>query len=673
MELLGYGGAHLLVGRRRGIDGREDRLARAHAPPGVAAHVHEVAHVVFGHTGYDQLVPVAHGIAHLVLVEERYSIARRKSVLHGKLLGHQNGVVVKGERLARQAVLEGDGPGHLPHVARHHHVHADGLVVAVGRRLHVLVLHAHDAGHLAAILQAAHHAMHVELDGLVIEAHRRVKVNDGPILAVDDVPDGVVQAKANEQQGRAAGDADDRHEEAPLVTEEVAEGNLPGKGEAAPHGDDALEQDALARLGRARQHEGGRHLTQARDDRAPGSQQRDAHTQAARSQRDAQIDGQRERVERDRVDDGVRAHDDEGQHLREDHDAHGGPHHARYARVGEVLCRNGARAVSQGLVGTNEHAVVLDHAGHGGQRDQRCHQKEDEREHVGNGVDAARVGMIGGCTLALGAVERVDVGKLDLVDLALGVLQLLQRVGKALVRLGLALFVLAQAVGILRAPVLELGACVFELGSGVVELLLATRKLARCGCSALRQLAATGVQLGLALVELAGTVLDLVDGPEPLAHLRQAVRQLRQAVVDLGYARIYLGDALLELGDARVCLVEGGTRLPLIHPRRRDGRINGCQGRVELPELGLKLARVGSCLLHRGDLLRQPIALTHELRTALERTHQLLEPSHLLPQSLGLRLKVGTLRGKSCALGLELRLLGGELVALGLERRPCIP
>ena len=113
--------------------------------------------------------------------------------------------------------------------------------------------------------------------------------------------------------------------------------------------------------------------------------------------------------------------------------------------------------------------------------------------------------------------------------------------------------------------------------------------------------------------------------------------------------------------------------LPFITKNVADSHGLGCQGRVELPELGLKLARVGSRLLHRGDLLRQPIALTHELRTALERTHHLLEPSHLLPQSLGLRLKVGTLRGKSCALGLELHLLGGELVALGLERRPCIP
>jgi len=74
----------------------------------------------------------------------------------------------------------------------------------------------------------------VGLDGVHIisrrvtgESDHRVVVKDGAVLAVDDVPDGIMQAKAHEEQGRAARDANDRHEEAPLVAEEVAAGNLP--------------------------------------------------------------------------------------------------------------------------------------------------------------------------------------------------------------------------------------------------------------------------------------------------------------------------------------------------------------------------------------------------------------------------------------------------------------
>ena len=50
-----------------------------------------------------------------------------------------------------------------------------------------------------------------------------------PELLLDDVVDAISQAQAREQQCRATCDADDRHEEAALVAEEVARRHLARK------------------------------------------------------------------------------------------------------------------------------------------------------------------------------------------------------------------------------------------------------------------------------------------------------------------------------------------------------------------------------------------------------------------------------------------------------------
>ena len=59
-------------------------------------------------------------------------------------------------------------------------------------------------------------------------------------LLAHDVPDGIPQAEAGEQQGGAARDADDRHEEPLLVADEVAGRDLVGEFHPGPQRGDPL-------------------------------------------------------------------------------------------------------------------------------------------------------------------------------------------------------------------------------------------------------------------------------------------------------------------------------------------------------------------------------------------------------------------------------------------------
>ena len=297
-----------------------------------------------------------------------------------------------------------------------------------------------------------------------------------------------------------------------------------------------------------------------------------------------------------RVDDGIGAHHDEGQDLRECHDAHGGAHHTGDARIDEVLRRNGSRAVAQRLVCADEHAVILDHARHGGQRHQRRHQEEDEGEDVGDGVDATRVSVIGGRALALGAVERIDVGQLDFVDLLLRILQLRQGVAKLLVRLGLALLVGAQAVGVFDARVTELGAALLQLGRSLVELCLCVPQLAIGRRATLLQLPSTGINLALALVHLSRALNQL---PATLLHLRPPGIYLGARGLRLGklVARVHHGS--IALGDARLHLVARSRRRS--HRLLKRGGVHALQlGKRLLERSAVAALDPGKDALHHG-------------------------------------------------------------------------
>ena len=137
-------------------------------------------------------MPLPLRVAHVVLVEEHERVAHPQVVLHGQLLRESHRVVIEGHGRAGEALAEAHGAGHLIYRARDDDVHAHGLVAALIRGLHVLDVDAHDACDLARRLEVVGHVADVQLVGVVVEAHRGVKVDDGSVLAVDDVPNGVV-------------------------------------------------------------------------------------------------------------------------------------------------------------------------------------------------------------------------------------------------------------------------------------------------------------------------------------------------------------------------------------------------------------------------------------------------------------------------------------------------
>ena len=105
-------------------------------------------------------------------------------------------------------------------------------------------------GHGVEVVRVRH-------DHEVIAQHARLAV-----LAIGKRDHGVADAKAADEQGHTAGDADDRHEEAALVAEDVARGHLVQKAQAAPDGTNALKKDAASGLGRLGAHERGRRFAQ---------------------------------------------------------------------------------------------------------------------------------------------------------------------------------------------------------------------------------------------------------------------------------------------------------------------------------------------------------------------------------------------------------------------------
>ena len=304
--------------------------------------------------------------------------------------------------------------------------------------------------------QHAPHRFEIPVGRVRVQADDGVVVLDRPELVVDDVPNRIMQAEADEHQRRAAADADEGHEETPLVAEDVPAGDLPGERHPPPQRSDVFEQDTLAGLRRTRQHQPGGGLAQAGHHGEPGAQQGHADAETAGEQCGARLDGQRQRRRGHRVDDGVRPHDDIRQDLAQRGDADDGSGDARRGRVGQILAGDGAGAVAERLVGADLDALVLHHAGHGGQGHECGHQEEHGREHVGDAVHAFAVRLIAGRALALGAVEHIEFGRLHGVDFGLRVRQLRLGIGELLFGLGLLLAELRAGRGDLAVHGIQL-------------------------------------------------------------------------------------------------------------------------------------------------------------------------------------------------------------------------
>ena len=281
--------------------------------------------------------------------------------------------------------------------------HVSGGVHAVGEHIerHGLrgVAVAHGELVDADALQVAHLFADTEVvrDGVEVggAARGHKVVADGAavlaVLALRQREDRVADAEAADEQRDAARDAEDRHEEAALVTENVARCDLVEKAQATPDGADALEQDAAAGLRGLRAHErGGRLAELLHAGRGRGADD------AEHEERDCgdRVDGievvgeRRQRVHR-RED----REDNRRQHDEPDEIADDPADQARRARVGDVFGQDAVTRVAERLVQADEPAFLLDHARHGGQRDQDRHHKENDGQHRAQDLDARGVGL----------------------------------------------------------------------------------------------------------------------------------------------------------------------------------------------------------------------------------------------------------------------------------------
>ena len=221
------------------------------------------------------------GVAHLVHVTEHHGVANANAQAGCELLGNDKGVSVKGNLFVRGAAPQRHCALKGRRVLGHNHAHTQRVCgVAAGGRVHGDLLHAVLARHLASRGKDILHGSHVLIGRAVLDTHGGVVVNDGPVLAVDNVPDGVVEAKAHQKQRRAARHPCHRHGKAALVAEHVAASDLPREREPVPERTDAFEKNSLSRLGRQRKHELGGRLAQARDHGTPGGNKRHANANA---------------------------------------------------------------------------------------------------------------------------------------------------------------------------------------------------------------------------------------------------------------------------------------------------------------------------------------------------------------------------------------------------------
>ena len=476
-------------------------------------------------------------------------------------------------------------------------------------------------------------------------ADNSVVVIELAVLLVDDVVDGVLQPQACEQERRAAGDAHDCHDKATLVAEEVARGDLPGERQATPHGADTLEQNALARLGRARKHEERRSLTQRRGGSEPSRDYGDSHAEPRGGGGHGGVD--RAGATRDGVDDRIGTHDEPGQELRERDDTDDRADSARHDGVDKVLRGDARLAVAKRLERADKHALLLHHARHGGKRDKRCHEEEQKREDLRNLINATRIRLealgadilreVKHVHLALGIRDRIYVG-LGIGELRLGVGELLLGIRTLGGQLVCALFVLREAVLVFGASRRKLPTSRFQLGATAVDGRLRACKLGLGIVHARLRLRALLSKLGTPLRNLLGNArglcIDLCDGRLELRHDIVRARRLRlrellgeHRTLSHGGVIAFLGGVELGLGSRKLLLGSRALgfkfRPPAIDLRLSARKIASTrvEGRLRARELRSRVVkfrlRIVKFRLRIIELLERIGALGLEVGTAL--------------------------------------------------------
>ena len=165
------------------------------------------------------------------------------------------------------------------------------------------------------------------------------------------------------------------------------------------------------------------------------------------------------------------------------HDAHDRANAGSDRRIDEIFRGNARVRIPERLERANKHALLIDHARHRGERYQGRHQEEQHRKHLGDLIDAPRIGTKAFGADVLGEVQNVHVGvhRRDIIDFGLGFGKLTLGVGES--RFGFGAFggkLVCAALPLLK-PAVVFRLTAFKLGLAARQLGLAARQLFGCG------------------------------------------------------------------------------------------------------------------------------------------------------------------------------------------------
>ena len=295
----------------------------------------------------------------VIAVRQGQGIARSDAQRFGHLLGHDHALLPQRDLFAGDPLMQVGKIGKAVRILGDHQVNIHLAVRAVlpggfhrnGQRFNGVV------GVIKVIVDGA------ALGGLLLgDDRQQVIVENFAVLLGDDGVQRIRDAKARHQQRGAAGYTDDRHPETLFVAQQVAAGDLPAKGQPPPQRGDALQQDALAGLGGAGQHQGGGILLQggAAGQRCDADRQHDKGAACKKCLPQPPRCGDGRHVVHHRI----CGPDDGRERLEPDRQPE---HRARCRRrkgVEQILLHDGCVRIAERLQGADLQALLLDHAGH---------------------------------------------------------------------------------------------------------------------------------------------------------------------------------------------------------------------------------------------------------------------------------------------------------------------
>ena len=477
--------------------------------------------------------------------------------------------------------------------------HADAGTFSVGIvDGHRLAVHRRPVLHLAP-LQGIGQTLFHRKGGRVTEGDGQVVVGQLCGLLGDDGQQGVLEAEADEQQGRAACHTQHRHKEPLLIPEQVPGGGLLGEAHTLPQRGDVLQEDALACHGSPGQQQCCTFFLQAGAAGTPGSQADDGGTDGHAGGCHARVEPQGEGGQAE--DQLIGVPDNAGEHQKAHHHTGHAAQHAGSKGIEQVLACNAGVGVAQGLQGAHLEAVLVHHTGHGGGSHQGRHQEEEHREHPGNGSHPVGVLLKGHKAQGAVAVQHIPLALFDLAHLLLSIGELLQALVQLLLGIGLLGLVLGTGVCQLLYPGLILLPPGVQLGPGCLKLAVGRGGAGSKLQLAFQQLHLQPPQSGLGLHHQL-VVAEVRGGDEPLG-------------VHLLFALIQLGLVALELA---VDVVVGGLGLGQSVPQLDVvlvGRLRLVQSLLGVVQGGLGVGQQGVCHLFQVhqqlDLLQLFLKLQH--------------------------------------------------------------